>query len=77
MQVVQELHKFAKDDRSGRLMMVCLSPYVEKADATTIFDIARCILQLHVPDAVCIVNPWQRGECSVQEFSKVQIWQLL
>ncbi|KAK9841122.1 hypothetical protein WJX74_000377 [Apatococcus lobatus] len=54
-QVVQEFQKFATDDRSGRLMMVCLSPFVKKAEAMTIFDIARCILELHVPDAVCIV----------------------
>lgn len=55
LQVINELCKFAQDQRSGRLMLVCLSPYVRKQGAMTSFAIAEEILQKHVPDAICIV----------------------
>ena len=35
--------------------MICLSPYVNKPDATTSFAIAQEIVQHHVKNAVCIV----------------------
>ncbi|KAK9827034.1 hypothetical protein WJX74_004321 [Apatococcus lobatus] len=54
-QVVNELETFCQDSRNGRMMMVCLSPYVNKLDTMTVFAIAHVILQHYVKDAICIV----------------------
>lgn len=66
--------EFNADSRRGRLMLMCLSPYVNTSEATTLFDHARIILEKYVPDAVCIVahgggmnalyNPETRGSAS-------------
>lgn len=55
LQVVKELRHFNEDPRCGRLMMVCLTPYVRCADKMTSFSMAETILREHVPDAVCLV----------------------
>ena len=55
VQVVDEMHEFNTDRRRGRLMMLCLSPYVNCGDAMTSFGMAELILQEYVPEAVCIV----------------------
>ncbi|DBA67760.1 TPA: hypothetical protein ACH3X2_000073 [Trebouxia sp. C0005] len=54
-EVVKELRHFNEDPRCGRLMMVCLTPYVRCADKMTSFSMAETILREHVPDAVCLV----------------------
>lgn len=49
------MHEFNTDKRQGRLMMLCLSPYVNCGDAMTSFGMAELILQEYVPDAICVV----------------------
>lgn len=74
LQVAKEMWEFNADTRPGRLMFMCLSPYVNKSETSTLFDHARIILEKYVPDAVCVVahgggmnalyNPETRGSAS-------------
>lgn len=55
LQVVAEFETFKEDQRPGRLMMVCLTPYVNKDMAMTSFAMAHRVLDSHCPDAICLV----------------------
>ena len=55
MQVVAEFKTFREDQRSGKLMMLCLTPYVRKESAMTSFAMAKRVLDDHCPSAICLV----------------------
>lgn len=53
--MVDEFKTFREDQRPGRLMMLCLTPYVRKDTAMTSFAMAKRVVEEHCPDAVCLV----------------------
>ena len=55
LQVVAEFKTFREDLRPGRLMMLCLTPYVNKDAAMTSFAMATKVCHTHCPEAICIV----------------------
>lgn len=55
IQVVAEFKTFREDQRPGRLMMCCLTPYVRKDTAMTSFAMAHRVLESHCPEAICLM----------------------
>ena len=55
MQVVAEFKTFREDQRTGKLMMLCLTPYVRRETAMTSFAMAKRVLDEHCPNAICLV----------------------
>lgn len=53
--MVDEFKTFREDQRPGRLMLLCLTPYVRKDMAMTSFAMAKRVVEEHCPDEVCLV----------------------
>lgn len=53
--MVAEFKTFREDQRSGKLMMLCLTPYVRKESAMTSFAMAKQVLDEHCPNAIFLV----------------------